>query len=328
MTKTSSLIAATVILALLALSINILGQQPGPTQTPIDRESVNRTRRSGVRPVTIPITVRGHGSAQEQEVQPIGNLTVREDGDEQQILSIRSMSSAPISVAVLIQDDVVPSISNEIKATADFIRGLPRGSRVMVGYMRAGSLLTVQKFTTDLERAANSLRIPVGSASAAPNSPYQQIRDALKRFESLPGGRRAMLVVSDGLDVSHGVDSSTPSLSLDLDRAIKEAQRRSVAIYSFYAPTVSFTERGNQFLTSNAQGSLQRLADETGGRAYFQGTHAPVSFNPYLRELGRSLTQQLALTYLSTHPQKGFHRIDVKSDLPGVDVDHPAGYTR
>lgn len=328
MTKTSSLITATVILALLALSINILGQQPSSTQTPVERESVNRTRRSGVRPITIPITVRGHGSAQEQEVQPIGNLTVREDGDEQQILSIRSMSSAPISVAVLIQDDVVPSISNEIKATADFIRGLPRGSRVMVAYMRAGSLLTVQKFTTDLERAANSLRIPLGSASAAPNSPYQQIRDALKRFESLPGGRRAMLVVSDGLDVSHGVDSSTPSLSLDLDRAIKEAQRRSVAIYSFYAPTVGFTERGNQFLTSNAQGSLQRLSDETGGRAYFQGTHAPVSFNPYLRELGRSLTQQLALTYLSTHPQKGFHRIDVKSDLPGVDVDHPAGYTR
>src|SRR5207253_2427346 len=83
--------------------------------------------------------------------------------------------------------------------------------------MRGGSLLISQRFTTDLEQAASSLRIPVGSASVAPASPYAEIRDALKRFESLPGGRRAMLVVSDGLDVSHGVDSSTPSLSLELD---------------------------------------------------------------------------------------------------------------
>ncbi|HMF58141.1 MAG TPA: hypothetical protein VK619_17490 [Pyrinomonadaceae bacterium] len=328
MNQARSLIAVAAILSLLALSITILGQQSDSSQTPVERSSVNRPRPRGVRPVTIPITVRGRGSAQEQEVQPIGNLTVREDGEEQQILSVRSMSTAPISVAVLIQDDVVPSISNEIKVTADFIRGLPRGSRVMVAYIRAGSLLVSQRFTTDLEQAASSLRIPIGSASAAPFSPYQEIRDALKRFESLPSGRRAMLVVSDGLDVSRGVDSSTPSLSIELERAIREAQRRSVAIYSFFAPTVGYTERGNQTLISNGQSSLQRLSDETGGRAYFQGTHAPVSFDPFLRELGRSLTQQLALTYLSTHPQKGFHRIDVKSDLPGVEVDHPAGYTR
>jgi hypothetical protein len=209
----------------------------------------------------------------------------------------------------------------------EFIRRLPRGSRVMIGYIRSGSLQVRQRFTTDLERAAEALRIPLGSASAAPFNPYVEIREGLKRFEALPAGRRAMLVVSDGLDVSRGLDGSIPGQSIDLERAIKEAQRQSVAIYSFYAPTVSLAASNNLLLTSNAQGSLQKLSEQTGGRAFYQGTGIPVSFDPFLRELGLSFARQKALTYLSTHPNKGYHRIEVKSVLPGVEIDHPAGYT-
>src|SRR5947209_4594798 len=179
MRKTNSLILAVATFTLLLLCLTILGQQPETGQAPVDNANANKPQ-SGVRPVTIPITVRAHGSAQErQEIQPIGNLIVREDGEEQRILSVRSLGTAPVSVAVLIQDDVVPSISNEIKVTADFIRELPRGSRVMVGYIRSGSLLVKQRFTTDLERAASSLRIPLGSSGSAPFNPYDEIVDEL-----------------------------------------------------------------------------------------------------------------------------------------------------
>jgi hypothetical protein len=93
-------------------------------------------------------------------------------------------------------------------------------------------------------------------------------------------------------------------------------------------PTVALAASGNQFLTGNGMGSLQKLSDETGGRAFFQGTSAPVSFDPFLRELGQSFARQLAITYLSTHPNKGYHRIEVKAEMPDVEIDHPAGYTR
>ena len=136
-------------------------------------------------------------------------------------LGARHRQCAALS-GVLIQDDVVSSIGNEIKAMGEFIRRLPRGSRVMVGYIRSGSLQVRQKFTADLEKAASALRIPLGIAGVGPNNPYVQIREGVKRFESLPGGRRAMLVVSDGLDISRGADSSSPSQSIDLARAIKE----------------------------------------------------------------------------------------------------------
>jgi hypothetical protein len=227
---------------------------------------------------------------------------------------------------VLIQEDVVPSIGNEIKAMANFIRELPKGSRVMIGYLRTGSLQVKQKFTNDLEKAAKALRPPSGFANSAPFNPYIEVIEALKKFDSQPLGRRAILLVSDGLDISRGVDSSGPTQSVDLQRAVNDSQRRSVAIYGFYAPTVGAS--GNPLLVANAQSSLLRLSNETGGHAFFQGTGVPVSFDPFIRELDAALEKQVALTFLSTHVNKGFHRLEVKSATPGVRVTFPSGYVR
>lgn len=283
---------------------------------------------SPARPVVIPLTIRvkGEVAPSELELRTV-DLTIQEDGEPQTILSVRAMgTSSPINLMVLIQDDVVSSIGLEIKSLAGFIRRLPRGSRVSVGSLRTGSLQVRQKFTADLEKAAKSLRGPAGVASVAPYNPYVEVIEALKRFDSQPAGRRAILLVSDGLDTSHGIDSSGPTQSLDLQRAINEAQRRGVAVYSFYAPTATTAVDGN--LISNAQSSLQRISDETGGRAFFQGFSAPTSFDPFIKELNSALERQIALTYLSTHLKKGFHRVKIKSSTPGVDISHPAGYRR
>jgi hypothetical protein len=196
----------------------------------------------------------------------------------------------------------------------------------MVGYLRTGSLQVKQKFTNDLEKAAKALRPPSGFANAGPYNPYVEVVEALKKFESQPMGRRAILLVSDGLDISRGVESSAPTQSIDLQRAVNESQRRSVAIYGFYAPTQ--IAAANPVLISNAQSSLLRLSSETGGLAFFQGTGAPVSFQPFIRELDISIQKQAALTFLSTHMNKGFHRLEVKSSTPGVRVAYPTGYMR
>ena len=308
------------------LSLIVVGSGGASAQS---EGNTNTLRSSGdpARPVIIPLTIRvkGEVAQSELELQSV-DLTVNEDGDSQTILSIRAMgTSSPINLMVLIQDDVVASIGLETKSLAEFIRRLPRGSRVSLGYLRTGSLQVRQKFTSDLERAAKSLRGPMGVAGVAPYNPYVEVIEATKRFDAQPAGRRAILLVSDGLDVSRGVDSSSPGQSLDLQRAITEAQRRSVAIYSFYAPT-ALTGGGN--LIGNAQGSLQRLSDETGGRAFFQGFGAPTSFDPFIKEVNAALDRQIALTYLSTHLKKGFHRVKITSSTPGVEIHYPAGYRR
>ena len=276
------------------------------------------------KPVIIPVTIRVQEET-ELELQNI-DLTISEDGEPQTIISIRGVgTNSPITLAVLIQEDLV-SVGNEIKPLGDFIRNLPKGSRVMVGYLRTGSLQVKQRFTNDLDKAAKALRPPSGFANSAPYNPYVEVIEALKRFDSQPLGRRAILLVSDGLDLSRGVDSSSPTQSVDLQRAVNESQRRSVAIYGFYAPTAAAA--ANPSLAGNAQSSLLRLSNETGGLAFFQGTGAPVSFDPFIRELDIQLQKQAALTFLSTHLSKGFHRVEVRSSTPGVRVSYPSGYVR
>src|SRR5258705_13566412 len=87
--------------------------------------------------------------------------------DESQKRS-RSQVREPLNIAILIQDDLVSQVSNELGVTRDFIRSLPAGSRVMVGYITTGSLQVRQPFTTELEKAANSLRMPLASTAVSP----------------------------------------------------------------------------------------------------------------------------------------------------------------
>ena len=313
------LVLGFVLLASLSSLSKVYGQPPQSITGP------NNARNTAARSVTIPVTFRIKEVASEAELQTT-DLVVSEDGEPQTITSIRSVgTNSPITLAVLIQEDL-PTIGNEIKGLAEFVRQLPKGSRVMIGYLRAGSLLVKQKFTTDLEKAAKAMRPPVGFATSGPYNPYVEVIEALRRFESQPQGRRAILLISDGLDISRGVDSSTPTQSIDLRRAVSESQKRGVAVYGFYAPTAASV--ANTLLASNAQSSLNYLATETGGHAFFQGTGAPVSFDPYLKELDNSLERQAALTFLSTHPNKGFHKIAITSTTPGVRVVYPTGYVR
>ena len=202
----------------------------------------------------------------------------------------------PLNIAILIQDDLISQVGNELGVTRDFINSLPAGSRVMVGYITSGSLQVRQPFTTDLDKAARSLRIPLASTAASSFNPYVEVIEALRRFDASWKGKSAVLLVSDGLDVSHGFDSSAAGNTLDLRRAIEHANERNVAVFAFYAPSVGLTSRSG-IAASYGQSSLNRLANETGGKAFFQGTTGFVSFNPYFRRLREALNEQYAKAY-------------------------------
>ena len=199
----------------------------------------------------------------------------------------------PLNIAILIQDDLVPQVGNELGVTRDFIRSLPEGSRVMVGYITAGTLQVRQPFTTDLERAAKSLRIPLAARSSAAFNPYVEVLEALKKFDNSWTNANAVLLISDGLDTSRGFDSSAAGQTLDIDRTIREANKRRVSIFSFYAPSVGLTSRSS-LASSYGQSSLNRVSNETGGRAFFQGTTGFVTFDSYFKRLSDTLNRQYA----------------------------------
>lgn len=201
--------------------------------------------------------------------------------------------SEPLNLAVLVQDDLIPQVGNELGVTSDFIRSLPKGSRVMVGYITTGTLQVRQSFTTDLDKAARSLRVPRSSTSASSFNPYVEVIEALRSFNADWKGKSAVLLISDGLDTSRGFDISSSAHTIDLERAIKQANDRSVAVYAFYAPAVGLTSR-SRVAASYGQNSLNRFADDTGGKAFFQGTSGFVTFDSYFDHLRATLNEQYA----------------------------------
>ncbi len=281
-----------------------------------------------VRTVTIPISIFTREELrqrQPEEFVQADRLIVREDNDEQQILSIRSVSDTPLSIAILIQDDLTGYFNLQIKDIQEYIRSLPKGTRVMVGYLRGGSMQVRHRFTDDLNAAAASLRIVSGSPFSAPRSPFDGVEQSLSKFDGVPTGRKAILLFSDGLDTSSGLNLASISQSFDLEQAILKAQRRGIAVYSFYAPT-TLTESGNSIFMLAGQGALEKLSDETGGRSFHRGVSPPLSYLPFFKDLTFSLNRQFALTYLSTHMKKGYYKIRVTSTNPDVKIEHPRGY--
>ena len=223
-------------------------------------------------------------------VSSIGIASAKSNDNNEQ----RSLQSIePLNLAVLIQDDLVSQVANEIGVTKDFIRSLPEGSQVMVGYITSGTLQVRQPFTTDLEKAAKSLRIPTASSSSSPFNPYVEVIEALRKFEKGGANANALLLISDGLDTSRGFDSTAAGHTLDIDRTISEANKRHVSIFSFYAPSVGLSGH-NRLAASYGQSSLNRVSKETGGRAFFQGTDGFVTFDSYFSRLRETLNRQYA----------------------------------
>src|SRR5690349_20521217 len=221
----------------------------------------------------------------------VASAKMKVNNENEQGRSLQSIE--PLNLAVLIQDDLVPQVGNELGVTRDFIRSLPEGSRVMVGYITTGTLQVRQPFTTDLEKAAKSLRIPVASRTSSAFNPYVEVIEALKKFEDGGTNANALLLISDGLDTSRGFDSTAAGHTLDIERTINEANKRHVSIFSFYAPSVGLTSRSH-LAASYGQSSLNRVSKETGGRAFFQGTSGFVTFDSYFSRLRETLNRQYA----------------------------------
>ncbi|MCU0239100.1 MAG: hypothetical protein MUC29_06630, partial [Pyrinomonadaceae bacterium] len=265
------------------------------TETQKDKKKKKQPEAT-VRPVTIPISIFSKEELKEKQTDETieaGDIFVKENKDDQVILSIRSVKDNPLYLAILIQNDLISEVNSELKRLSEFIKKLPKGSRVMVGFIRNGNLQTKQKFTEDLEKAANTMQVVTTSIGFSGNSPYDAVSETIGKFDSLPTGRRAILLISDGLDATRGFNSSTPSDSLELDKAILRAQKRSVAIYSIYAPA-TLTEKAEARVVLNAQGSLDKLSDETGGKSYIRLVNAPVNFETYFREISMALNRQFA----------------------------------
>jgi hypothetical protein len=190
--------------------------------------------------------------------------------------------AANLDLVILVDDALQSDVSLQLADVKDFVRELPATMRVAVAYNSHGVAVMQQEFTTDHERAAAALRMPRGSVEDA-SGLYDSLLDLHKRWPAT-GNRRAVLLISSGLDLLRGASESQASRNLDLQRAINRYDREGIVVYTIFASNAAPLAR-NSFLVLNGQGCLVRLAQETGGESYFQGSQTPISFRPFLDEI-------------------------------------------
>ena len=272
--------------------------------------------------VTVTVTAVGHKGADPASVTK-EDVLVRQRDDRRPVVEWTPTESekAQLDLVILIDDSLDTGVGTNLDDLQKFIRSLPANTRVAVAYAQNSSAQLRQNLTDDKEAAAKALRLPLGLRDSF-SSPYLAVVDLLGRLPETKG-RRAVLLVSDGIDLMRGVSGSSPASNNELQRAIEQAQRRNVQVYTLYA-SGSGRIRRNFFLVSNGQGGLSRLALETGGEAYFQGFGTPVSFQPFLEELNQALSQQYLLTFRAAPGEKAsFQRLRVTTEVPGVELMAP-----
>src|SRR5256885_14888325 len=97
-------------LSILAFFVSCLFIQSTLAQKPENKQRV--------RTMTVPISIFTKQELKEKQLEEYvqaERLTVREDNEEQQILSIRSVGDSTLSIEVLIQEDLASSFNLKLK---------------------------------------------------------------------------------------------------------------------------------------------------------------------------------------------------------------------
>jgi hypothetical protein len=223
---------------------------------------------------------------------------------------------AALQIFILIDDSSSASLGSQLQDIKQFINAQAPTTQFGVAYMQNGIARVVQDLSTDHEAAAKSLRLPMGEAGANA-SPYFSLSDLIKKWPDTEA-RREVLMVTDGIDRYYGTgDVEDPYLLA----AIDDAGKKGIQVSAIYNPGEGHFGH-SYWQTYWGQIYLSRLADETGGEAYYIGmTGAPVAFAPFLEQFGHRLDHQYLLTFIPK-PQKkaGWQNVRLRTELPNVDL--------
>ena len=125
------------LLTFFTLSISLVSFSQPP------KEEKKKKSNDRVRVVTIPISLYTKKELRENQAEEFlqaDRITVEENQEEKTILSIRSVSNTPLSLAILVQDDLGTSFNLELKRIGQFIKqssgwfkGIGRLSKWRVG---------------------------------------------------------------------------------------------------------------------------------------------------------------------------------------------------
>jgi hypothetical protein len=223
---------------------------------------------------------------------------------------------AALELFILLDDGSNASLGTQLQDLRKFIEAQPPSTLVGIAYMQNGVAKVEQAPTNDHAQAVKALRLPMGMRGAN-GSPYFSLPDLIKRWPPSKA-RREVFMVSDGIDLYYGSgDLNDPYVQ----EAIEAAQRAGILVSAIYSPGVGHFGH-SYWQTYWGQLYLSELAEKTGGEGYYIGFNGPpVSFEPYLEDFARRLTNQYLLTFLAKPPKKaGLVPVKLRTEVKNADL--------
>ena len=241
------------------------------------------------------------------------NLKLLEDNRLQTITNFARETDLPLTIAVLI--DTSTSIRDRFKfeqqAAIDFLyRTLrPRKDKALLITFDSAIEL-VQDFTDNAEALAKAIRqVRPGGGTKMFDGIYLACQEKLKG----ESGRKIMILISDGDD----------NLSLEtLAGTLEMAQKSDVSIFA-----ISTNSSGFFGITApKADKVLKRLAEDTGGRAFFPFKAEDLSES--FQDISAELRSQYSMAYRSSNPARdgSFRSIKIETDRKNLKVKARKGY--
>lgn len=271
-------------------------------------------------PTQIVVTVQPVRGAAAPEKLQADDLAVTVDKTPARVLRSERLTGdlARTQLYILLDDSTrSSSLGIQLPELKAFVRSLPATTEVAIGYMRNGTAAKTQDFTSDHNRAADSLRLPQGLPGGN-GSPYFALSDLAKHWPSEQSSeRRVVLMLTDGVDRYY--DNSIVEDPY-VDAAIHDSLKQGLIVYSIYVRDTGLYDRGAQ-TTLFAQSRLGMVSDQTGGYAYFQDFTDPVSVKPFLNDFQNRLDHQYRITVQAFNA--GIQPVQIRSELPTVKMQGP-----
>jgi VWFA-related protein len=214
------------------------------------------------------------------------DFTVAEDSQQVSVLNADLAADAPINLVILLDTSGSMSgagIAAAKTAASNFIAGLGVDDRVAVVSFD-NTVQPLIDFTTDHKAARDNISL----MDATPNAGtclYDAAYQAVQMTATVPSGRRAVILFTDGVDEALGGGTCSVHTADDVIKVATEAGTRS-PIY-----TLGMGGRVDQK-------SLQRLAQDTGGRFLYSSDANQLEV--IFARLSDALRSQYAIKYSST----------------------------
>jgi len=286
---------------------------PAPETTP-PVEPPSATFRKRVNEVNVVFTVTDrHG-------RYVNNLTKTDFNvldDQRPALEVRSFrreTDLPLQVGLLVDasNSVRDRFKFEQQAAIEFLNETIRpkyDQAFVVGFDVTPEV--TQDFTDNTDALSNGVRsLRPGGGTAMYDALYFACRDKLMKEPQTGPVRRAVILLSDGDDNQSHVTR---------EEAVEMAERAEVIVYAISTNINGSGSRGDKV--------LERIADATGGRAFFpfQITEVSNAFS----EIQNELRSQYALAYTpaSLAPNGQYHSIEIiAQNRKGLRVRSRHGY--